>query len=76
MQLTQVLNAPNKVHIKRESVLQLNRLVRVLGSAAQNRLSVNLLALTATTPSEEKPRAVTGREPPPRTHVISDDVFG
>ena len=40
MQLTQALNAQNKVHIKRESVLQLNCLVRVLGGAAQNRLSV------------------------------------
>ena len=40
MQQTQVLNAQNKVHVKRESVLQLNCLVRVLGGAAQNRLSV------------------------------------
>ena len=40
MQLTQVLNAQNKVHIKRESVLQLNCYERVLGGAAQNRLSV------------------------------------
>ena len=38
MQLTQVLNAQNEVHIKRESVLQLSFLVRVLGGAAQNRL--------------------------------------
>ena len=29
----------------------------------------NLLALTAATPLEEKTCAVTGREPPPRTHV-------
>ena len=36
----------------------------------------SLLALTAATPLEEKPCAVTGNEPPPRTHVISDDVFG
>ena len=32
----------------------------------------NLLALTAATPLEDKPCAVTGNEPPPRTHVISD----
>ena len=31
MQLTQVLNAQKKVHNKRESVLQLNCEVRVLG---------------------------------------------
>ena len=36
----------------------------------------NLLALTATTPLEENSCAVTGKEPPPRTRVISDDVFG
>ena len=36
----------------------------------------NLLALTAATPLEEKPCAVTGNEPPPRTHVISDDGLG
>ena len=40
MQLTQVLNAQNKLHIKRECVLQLNCEVYVLGGAAQNRLSV------------------------------------
>ena len=39
MQLTQVLNAQKKVHNKRESVLQLNCWVRVLGGTAQNRLS-------------------------------------
>ena len=36
----------------------------------------NLLALTAAAPLEEKPCAVPGNEPPPRTQVISDDVFG
>ena len=36
----------------------------------------NLLALTAATPLEEKPCVITGNEPPPRTHVISDDVLG
>ena len=36
----------------------------------------NLLALTAATPLEEKPCTVAGNEPPPRTHVISDDAFG
>ena len=36
----------------------------------------NLLALTAATPLEEKLCVVTGKEPSPRTHVISDDVFG
>ena len=36
----------------------------------------NLLALTAATPLEEKPCVVTGKEPTPRTHVISDDAFG
>ena len=36
----------------------------------------NLLALTAATPLEEKLCAVTGKKPPPRTHVISDDVLG
>ena len=47
----------------------------------------NLRALTAATPLEEKPCVVTVRnkekpcvvtvkEPPPRTHVTSDDVFG
>ena len=36
----------------------------------------NLLALTAATPLEEKPCVVTRNEPPSRTHVISDDVFG
>ena len=35
----------------------------------------NLHALTAATHLEEKPRFVTGKEPPPRTHVTSDDVF-
>ena len=39
MQLTQVLNAQNKVHNERESVLQLNCWVRVLGGTAKNRLS-------------------------------------
>ena len=36
----------------------------------------NLFALTAATPLEENPCVATGNEPPPRTHVISDDVFG
>ena len=40
MQLTQVLNAQNKVHIERVSVLQLNCWLRVLEGTAQNRLSV------------------------------------
>ena len=34
----------------------------------------NLLALTAATPLEEKPCVVTGKKPPPRTHVSSDDM--
>ena len=36
----------------------------------------NLLALTAATSLEEKPCAVTGNEPSPRTHVILDGAFG
>ena len=40
MQLIQILNAQNKVHIEKESVLQLNCQVRVLGGTAQNRLWV------------------------------------
>ena len=40
MHLTQVLNAQNKVHIKRESVLQLKLLGAGLGGTALNRLSV------------------------------------
>ena len=31
-------------------------------------------ALTAATPLEEKLRVVTGKEPPPTTHVSSDDM--
>ena len=34
----------------------------------------NLLALTPATPLEEKPCVVTGKEPPPRTLVSSDDM--
>ena len=34
----------------------------------------NLLALTAETPLEEKSCVVTRKEPPPRTHVSSDDM--
>ena len=97
MQLTQVLNAQNKVHIKRESVLQLKLLcVGPWGHGSKPAVSLifdpevrqelsplpliwstglNLLALTAATPLEEKPCAVTGNKPPPRTHVIPD-VFG
>ena len=40
MQLTQVLNAQDKVHIKRESVLQLKLLGVGPWGTAQNRLSV------------------------------------
>ena len=97
MQLTQLLNAQNKVHIKRESVLQLNCEVRVLGGGLKTGCQStfrprgktgtepltpdkvdgnNLLALTAATPLEEKPCMVAGKEPPPRTRVISDDVLG
>ena len=36
----------------------------------------NVLALTAATPLEEEPCVVTGKQPPPKTHVTSDDVFG
>ena len=35
----------------------------------------NLHALTAATHLEEKPCVITGKEPPPRTHVTSDDVL-
>ena len=99
MQLTQVLNAQNKVHIKRESVLQLKLLgAGPWGHGSKPAVSLifdpevrqeliepltpdmadgnNLLALTAATPLEEKPCSVTGKEPPPRTHVIPVDVFG
>ena len=99
MQLTHVLNAQIKVHIKRESVLQLKLLGAgpwghgskpavslIFEPEVRQELSplpliwstgtINLLALTAATPLEEKLCAVTGKEPPPRTHVISDDVFG
>ena len=92
MQLTQVLNAPNKVHIKRECAA-----AKLLGAGPRGRGSKpavslifdpevrltpdmvdgnNLLALTAATPLEEKPCAVTGKEPPQGHHVISDDGFG
>ena len=98
MQLTQVLNAQNKVHSKRESALQLKLLgAGPLGARLKTGCQSNfrprgktgtepptpnmvdgnnLLALTAATPLEEKPCVVTGNEPPRRTHVISDDVFG
>ena len=36
----------------------------------------NLFAMTAATPLKETPCEVTEKEPPPRRHVISDDVFG
>ena len=98
MQLTEVLNAQNKVHIKRESVLQLKLLgagplgegskpavqfhFRPRGKTGTEPLAPdmvdgkNVIALTAATPVEEKQCAATGKEPPPRTHVIPDDVLG
>ena len=75
MQLTQVLNAQNKVHITRESVLQLKLLgVGPSGHGFKPAVSLifdpevrrelSLLALTAATPLEEKPCVATGKEPP------------
>ena len=97
MQLTQVLNAQNKVHIERESVRKLKLLgaspwrhgskpaVSLIFDPEVRRKLIepltpdmvdgnNLLALTALTAPEETPCVVTGKEPPPRTHVSSDDM--
>ena len=52
MPLTQVLNAQNKVHIERESVLQLNCEVQVLGGTAQTGCQSNF-----------RPIGKTGTEP-------------